>query len=555
MRSLGPSLDRMVNSRGDLPVTSQPSKPDHSPGHSMKTSQSQSRDAFALEPHHAAEDAAKFSTTPERPSDHSLARAVAWNAASDWGTQIFTWVAFLAVMRILTPADFGIAGLAGILMPYMGQLTGLGLPRAVIALQGLTKDQLAQMNTLSVLSATTLFLLGVVIAKPFAAFFKIPALAPVFIVACSGLIMSAIVAVPGAVLAKQLRFRFLSLLGAACALIAAIATLGMALLGFGYWALLLGNMVAGVFKIVMVQRVQPSRWAWPRLHVIRGPLQFGWQISVSVLAMNSYQRLDNLVAGRMLGASALGFYSNAWEVANVPIEKVASMVTTVIPSYLSAVQDQPVLVRRYLRVLTEMIALATFPATVGLSLVAPEFVPVVFGHKWNGMVGPLQVLSFYAAFRSIVALLSKVLTAVGSVRYVMWNDLAALMILSAAFFVGSYRGTTGIAWGWVVAYPLVVLPLYRKTFQAIGMNIGEYLRALRPALTGTVVMIPAVEWVRHSLAANHSLLLRLAAEVTVGAFVYLGTLWLLHRERLMVLIQGLKNFWPKKNPRAGNATA
>lgn len=485
---------------------------------------------------------------PENPSDRSLARSVAWNAASDWGTQFFTWLAFLVVMRLLTPADFGIAALAGILMPYLGQLTGLGLPRAVVVLRDLTEDQLAQMNTLSILSGSALFVLGIVIAKPFAAFFRIPALAPVFIVACSGLITSALCGVPAATLAKQMRFRFLSLLGAATALMAAVATLGMAFLGFRYWALLLGNMLAGLVRAAVILRVRPCRLAWPRLNSIRKPLTFGWQISISVLAMNSYQRLDNFVAGRALGAAALGFYGNAWELANVPIEKVASLVTTVLPSYLSAIQDQPAAIRRYLNGLTEMIALATFPATVGLGLVAQEFVPLVFGKKWDGMIGPLQVLSFYAAFRSIVALLPKILTAVGNVRYVMWNDLAALLILPVGFYIGSHRGTVGIAWAWVVIYPFIIFPLYRKTFQAIEMKTGVYFRALRPAINGTIAMVVVVVGVRHILAPTQALFFRLAVEVAAGAVAYIGAVWLLHKDRILTLFRTAKDAWLRKGP-------
>jgi teichuronic acid exporter len=256
-----------------------------------------------------------------------------------------------------------------------------------------------------------------------------------------------------------------------------------------------------------------------------------------MLALNSYQRLDNLVAGRTLGQVALGFYGMAWELANVPIEKVTSLVTTVIPTYMAAVQDQPVELRRYLRGLTEAVALLTFPATVGMALVAREMVPVLLGHKWDGMVAPLEVLSFYAAVRSVVALLPKILTAVGNVRYVMWNDLAALVILPVAFYVGSYRGTAGIAWAWVIAYPFVALPLYRKTFQAIAMTTSEYIRALRPALEGTLAMILAVRLFHYLAVPRRSLLLQLVAEVTIGGLAYLGTLRLRHGERMSALVE------------------
>lgn len=472
--------------------------------------------------------------------DSSLVRSVVWNAASDWGTQIFTWLSFLWVMRLLTPADFGVVALAVIMMPFLGQITGFGLPRAVVALPPLSENQLAQLTGFNVLSGIICFGFGVLIAKPLASFFKTPALAPVFIVGCVGLLLSAVIGVPGALLAKEMRFRLLSVLGIVTTLLSAVSVLGLALLGLGYWALILGNLFPALIRAIVILRIRPCRLAWPHIDSIREPLRVGWHLSVSTMASNAYQRLDNFVAGRMLGQVALGLYGNAWELANVPLEKVASLVTTVIPTYLSAVQDDAAALRRYLYGLTEVVAIGSFPTCIGLGLVAREFVPLVLGHKWDGMVTSLQILSFYASFRAVVALLPKVLTAVGDARYCMWNDLLALLILPVAFYVGSYRGINGIAWAWVVAYPFVVLPLYRKTFQRIGVRVSDYFRSLRPALSATIVMIPAVEWAKYGLASER-LLLRLVLEVAVGAIVYVGTLWLLHKDRVLALVQLAKN--------------
>lgn len=479
--------------------------------------------------------------------DRSLVRSVAWNVASDWGTQIFSWLSFLVVMRLLTPADFGISALSVILMPYLGQLTGLGIPRAVLALPMFSEDELAQLTTVNIIMGTFCFVMGTIFAKTVAAFFRTPALAPVFIVSCFGLILSGACGVPNSLLARQMRFRFLSILGISMTLLGAALVLIMALMGFGYWSLIIGNMIPAVIRTIIILRARPCRLAWPRMSAIREPLRFGFHLSVSTIALNAYERLDNFVAGRVLGQTALGLYGNAWELANVPLEKVATMVTTVIPAYLAAVQDDQAALRRYLFGLTEVLAMAAFPACVGLGLVASEFVPIVFGHKWDGMIGPLQVLSYYAALRSIIALLPKVLTAVHKVKFVMWIDLAALFLLPVAFYIGSFRGITGIAWGWVVAYPLIFLPMYHQTFQLIGVKVLDYLRALRPAFTATVVMIPAVEWAKYRLFPTGSLLTRLIVEIAVGAIVYIGTLWLLHKDRVLVVIKLVKSLFSKKN--------
>ena len=483
-------------------------------------------------------------------------RSLAWNAAGDWISQLLSWISFVVVMRLLTPADFGITAMAGILMPYLYMMTALGIQRTVVALPELNEAQLAQLNTVNLLFGVGAFTLGLFLAKPIAVFFHTPRLAPVFMTTCLALIPYALHGVPAGVLAKQLRFRLLSLFGMVSAAVSAVATLTMALRGLGYWALVLGNLLGSFVMSASILTARPCRLAWPRMSEIGSVLKFSGRVLVSNAAWNSYQRLDNFTAGKMLGQAALGLYNAAWGLAFVPVEKIATLVLTVIPSYLAVVQKDPASLRRYLRVLSEAVALATFPATVGLALVAPELVPLAFSPKWLGMIAPLEVLCFYAGFRSVVALLSKVLTAVGEVRYVMWNDMAALVILPIAFYLGSYRGVAGIAWGWVIAYPVVAIPLFRKTFRTVDMKVGEYLRALRPALEGTVAMVIAVELVKSGLAPVRSLLERLIVEVFVGAGIYLGVMWLRHRQRLAIFFQTAKRAWSRKmQPQSGGSQA
>jgi len=478
----------------------------------------------------------------DRKMDHSLLRSVAWNAMADWVSQIFSWLSFLIVIRLLTPADFGIVNMALVLLPFLQYIATFGIGRSIITLRNLTEEQLAQLNSVGLLLGITGFALAAALAKPFAMFFKTPALAPVVVVICIALIPNGMQTVSVGLLTRDLRFRTLSLLIGASAVVSAAFTLLFAWLGWKYWALVLGNLLATILRSAFVLRTRPQKYAIPHMASIREPLQFGGHVIVSMIALNCYQRLDNLTAGRVLGQAALGLYGMAWTLANVPLEKVTSLVTTVIPSYLAQLKDDPTALRRYLRNLTEGVALASFPATVGLGLVARELVPLALGRKWVGMIPPLEVLSVYAAFRSIVALLPKLLTAVGNPRFVMWNDLAALVILPTSFYLGSRWGIVGIAWGWVVAYPIVAASLYRKTFITIGMKTRDYIRALRPALDATIVMAGVVLLFKHAIPASQPLPLRLAFEIVAGIISYLGTLLLMHRQRVAAFVNTAKSF-------------
>ncbi len=465
--------------------------------------------------------------------DRSLSSSVAWRAAADWTSQILTWAGFLVVARLLSPSDFGIVSMAVILFAYLRYVGEFGIPATVVNLRSMTDDQIAQLNTLGVLLGVICFGLSCALAGPMAAFFRTPKLARVVVVTCSALVALGIRAVPEGLLMKDLRFRWLALVNAGCDVLAAAVTLVLAFKGFAYWALVLGNLSADVTRSALLVRARPQPFLLPRLKSIRNELQFGWHVLVSTLAWSSCERLDNATAGRVLGAAPLGAYSIAWDLANVPLEKITTLVTTVAPSYLAAVQADLAALRRYVRVLTEFISLVTFPATVGMALVARDLVPLVLGQKWRAAIPILEVLAAYAAVRSVVALLTKVLNARHRARFVMWNQLAALVILPSAFYIGSHWGATGIAWGWVVGYPLVAIPLYWKTFRTIGMQIGEYVQSLRPALTGTAVMVICVATLRVEFQPGRSLLARLIVEVVAGVAAYGGALLLFHRQRIL----------------------
>ncbi len=477
-----------------------------------------------------------------RKRDRSLAGSIAWKATGDWISQIFSWVSLLIVVRLLSPADFGIVAMAMIILPYLRCVGDFGILRVIVNYPDLSEEQISQLNAFSFLIGLACFLMATGLAHPIALFFRTPRLTPVIIAACFSLVPWGFRAVPEGLLNKDIRFRLLSIFDAVFAILAAAVTLLMAYLHFGYWSLVLGNVIAIVIRAIMIVCARPQRMSLPRISSIRGPLVFGWHVAVSLVAMNSYQTFDNLMVGRRLGQTALGFYGMAWTLANVPLEKITSLVTSVVPSYLALVQKEPAELRRYVRNLTEAMSLITFPATIGLGLVARELLPLALGHKWQNAIVPLEILSAYAAFRSIVALLPKVLTAIGNPRFVMWCDLLAVIVMPVTFYVGTRWGTAGVAWGWVAAYPVVAIPLYWKTFASIDLKLGDYISSLRPALDGSIVMSAAVLCLKWAVPHTVPLAARLVVEIAAGMITYTGTVFVLHAERVQAFLQLARSF-------------
>ena len=464
--------------------------------------------------------------------DRNLVRGIVWTGAGKWGSQVLSWASTLIVARLLTPADYGVVGMAMIYLALITLLSEFGVGAAVINLQKLSHDQIAQLNTVSLLVGAVSFVLSCAMAKPLGYFFHAPQVAAVVVVTSTGFLISAAQTVPYSLLQKDLRFKLLAGIEAFRAIVTAAAAIVMAFMGLGYWTLVLGGLLGTLLATILTVAARPERFAVPRFSQLREALSYSNDILITRFAWYAFSNGDFLVAGRMLGGSALGNYTLAWSIASVPVEKVTALISRVGPAFFSAVQHDKSELRRYLAGLTEMLALIVFPVTAGLGLVSSDLVRVVFGPKWTGAILPLSLLSVAMAVRSITPLLPFVLNVVKETRFSMWNSVAASLILPLGFYLGSHWGTGGIACVWATVYPILMIPLFVRTLSRIDMRKRDYLRSIWPPLSSCMLMMATVLLVSHYVPSYWTPPIRLAIKVTTGAVSYAGAVLLLHRQAL-----------------------
>jgi hypothetical protein len=85
---------------------------------------------------------------------------------------------------------------------------------------------------------------------------------------------------------------------------------------------------------------------------------------------------------------------------------------------------------------------------------------------------------------------------------------------------------------WVTVYPVTTLPLYWRVFHKLELSAMAYLEALRPALTGSLLMSWVVWALKQTLLHESTALARLTATVLAGAAVYVLVAMTWHREHL-----------------------
>lgn len=493
---------------------------------------------------------------PGQSLDRSLASGIAWTAGVRGFTQAVQWAAALLVIRLLTPADYGLVAMATAYLGLVRMVSEFGLGAAIIQRRGLTRSQIANLNSVSVLFAVVFAAVSVLVAGTVANFFREPQVQVIIAVLSITFIFGGIEVIPRSLLKRELNFKRLAWIQAADNITYAIATLILAALGFGYWSLVLGSVIGAFVRMTVALVLRRHALAWPiQLDTIRSELLFGWHVVSARLALYVRQFADTGIVGRMLGAVPLGAYSVAWSQANIPVDRVTAIVSEVTPSILAAAQHDPPALRRYVRIITEGIAFLSFPATVGMAIVADDFVMLILGEKWAAVIAPLRVLALVGALRSITPILTQVMIATENARKNLHFTVTTALVIPLFVFIGSYWGLTGAALGWLIGHPLVMLPvLLPQALRAIGMSFREYLVALRPAAFATAAMAAAVIGLRLLMPPEWPLAVRFGMEVSLGAFVYGLGVFSTYRARLRTFFSLLRS--ARKRPaRAAEQTA
>ncbi len=469
--------------------------------------------------------------------DRSFVRGIAWLGGVKWIVQLVTWATTIVVARILTPEDYGLLSMGTVLLAFITLLGESGIGMTIVTVRDITPEQIRQVNGGAVLLGVASFLLAVLAAYPVGRFYHAPALPAVVITMSVTMVITSFRIVPGSLMQRDLRFARLAVIDGTQGIVQSLTTLILALLGFRYWSLVVGALLGTTLSTIAIVLSRPYPFQRPRWDTLKPVLPFTRHVVVGRVLWYAYTNSDFIVAGRMLGKQALGAYSYAWTLASMPVDKITALVGGVTPPMFAAVQHDIPTLRRYFTTVTEGLATIVFPLTIGITLVAPEFVPVVFGQHWVFMTVPLQVLAAYASVRAIVPPGSQALLVTGDHRYQMYQTGVAAVALPAAFYVGSRWGTIGIALAWAIVHPIVVyIPFTARVLKRLDLSVRGYLRALWPAVSACVAMTAAVMAVRLFAPPSLAIVAKLCSEIAAGGAAYVATVFAFHRRRLALFL-------------------
>ena len=318
---------------------------------------------------------------------------VFWATVQKYSVFFATFISDIILARLLTPYDFGCIGILTVFTVLAQTIVDGGFGSALIQKKRPEQEDYSTIFFWNIIIALFLYAVLYITAPQIAEFYAIPQLSSLLKV--QGLILFAFSfnVVQWNLLIKKLDFKTIAIITVVTQVIAMIIAISMAYGSCGVWSLVAKNLVAAVLTSVLF-------WffiKWRPLCV------FSWQSFKSLFSFGLFMFLSNiftivstrvqdLLIGKIFGASDLGYYTKASGVqhmATTCISQILEQIT--FPLYVE-VQDNLIAMQNMVKRMTMTLCYMSFPLIFILLLVAKPLFVILYSEKWLMSVPYFQVL-------------------------------------------------------------------------------------------------------------------------------------------------------------------
>jgi len=433
------------------------------------------------------------------------------------------FVISLILARLLGPKDYGLLGMAMVFTNILLQLQDCGIGQAVVYYQE-ERSGLPLYFTAAVMVGSVLTGIAFLLAPLVAWFYHQPAITPVVRALGSMLVLGSLYSVAQGQLVREFDFRRLAVIELAATVIAGVTGIICALMGFGVWALVVNVMFSGVMQTSAVcWLVRPKFTTKIDIAKLKAILRWGLPLTGAGVLWQFYENSDYLVVGKLLGETAVGYYTMAFRTATLVNSRVASIINKVSFPAFSAVQsDYPRLIE-YWNSITRTLGLLIFPLSTILAVNAHDFLLIV-GEKWLPAEVPLQLLCILGSMKPLVSTMTNCMSAVGRTDLGFRFNLANAILLPLSFIVACrVGGVVGVAAAWCVVAPIIAGVFLFRTIWYVGGSVRRYLLTLKP---GIAISAGCALAMYLAGAPFHGGMVRFAVRSLAGGLAMLAGYWI-----------------------------
>ena len=471
-----------------------------------------------------------------RVTSNQFANNAMWKFADMISNKLILLVITILLARLITPEAYGVVALTMVFIGFSDIFILNGFNIALIRKETVDEIDYSTVTTMSLVFTVFMYLIIFVTAPYAASFYKSPDLCLVLRIITILLFFRSIVSVIRAKGTRELQFKRMVISAFISNVSAGVIALVLAYLGWGIWALVAQQLLAGFLDMIILMHI--FRWHLSlkiSFSVVKGMLKF----TVGVLGTSFLDFLGNNVSSLIIGKSYstkdLGYYNRA----NILPETIGlnaynSINSVLLPTLASLQNDRDAMKRvtRKVMSLTEYIIL---PMMFGLIGVANVLIPVLLTDKWVSSIPLMYFCCISFAINPIRAIGYNVFYARGDSRLSVNIEIlrATLMIVGILIVILVFQeALIYVLLSNALISLVVAVATHYRVKSCIGYSFRELYSDVFPSLVMSLIMMSIVLLVGN-LQMNKVLLLII--QVLIGGTIYMGMSLVLKNKNFVIL--------------------
>ena len=414
--------------------------------------------------------------------------AAVWSVGLRFAIKCLALVNTVVLARLLAPEDFGLVAIVMSIYLLIDIFQSFGFDVVLIQKQNASSEVYDTAWTIQVIFG---FVTGgvMIVAAPFIAeFYGDPRLQAIAMITSVFFVFDGLKNIGLVNFRKELDFKKEFAYQSSVKIFSVAVTIAVAAYMRNYWALLIGMFCTRLFGLGFSYYMSLYR---PRLTLQkwRDIIGFSSWLFINAFMQFLVRNASNLTVGKLVGVSGSGIYTYSNEFAELPSGTlVAAVNRATFPGYSKVSHDAHKLRDLYVRAMAGIASIG-IPASVFMSVYAPEFVPVLLGAKWTEAIPVIQILGLAYAFVSVNTNVGYIFHSVGKPHVpTLANVFRSVVLLSLLALLVPTHGIIGAAYAFLVLV-LIMFPVYFLLLRrVIPISLAEYLSPLVNPILGSLAM-------------------------------------------------------------------
>lgn len=454
------------------------------------------------------------------------ARGLLWGGMSNGIMQLLGALFGLALMRLLTPADWGKVYMLNIFATLASALQESGFSAALCNKREPSHEEYNAVFWFNIMVSSSIYVLLWFLAPLIADFYGDPDLTPLARFMFLSFVFASLGTVQRAYLFGHMMVRETSICGITAMLVSGIVGVTMAYMGFAHW----GIASQSVTFVVVVQMMNWFYSSWrPSLNIDLRPAWQMFKFSSKLLVTYIFNILNNhafsVLLGKYFGNRQAGIYGTARKWDDMAAGTINGMVIAVAQPTLAQVASDK---GRYVQVFRKMlrfVCFVCFPALLGLGMIADEFILIVGGEKWVESGRILAMLCIHGAFFPLNTLYSNLTISRGHSEVNMACTIGQCLAVWAGLILLYIYGYGMVH---MVVYFIALNVLWLGIWQwwakrLIGLKWRWVAIDIMPFLLFTLGILSVTWWVTRPITSLWALML---TRIALAVVLYAGIMWL-----------------------------